>query len=176
MNGLGNSVFGQAAKQVGGIAKQVAKRVVQEPLEVLKNAAGQGDVAGRQENRAMETLEQGGQASQQQVQANKQDDAGQPSGFKTREDFEKYQKLSPKKDEMELVLLRKQLAKEWGVETGMEKAREEFRQKEEQRMQVEEKEEEEKKVFVEQKKKQEDAQVRAAKDVASAEKRMSVMG
>lgn len=160
----GNNLLGQVAKQVGGIAKHAVKRVVAEPLEVLKNATGQSD------NQAMEAVEQGGPTTAQG------DDAGGPSGFKTQQDYQKYQQLSGNRDQLELNLLRKRLAAEWGVERGMEAARSEWEQKEKQRKQVEEREEEEKKYVKFEKKKTENAQVAMAKQAASAEKRLSVAG
>lgn len=169
--------FSQAVKQAGGLAKHVAKRVVQEPMEVLRNSVGKGDQKADQgENQAMQMVEQAAPSSQSGGQGgggNKR--PAQPKGFKTQQDFQKYQQLSPKKDELELALIRKQLAKEWGVEQGMQRARAEYEQKEEQRKQVEEKEEEEKKVVLEQKKK-ENMQVKMAKNASSAERRMSVAG
>lgn len=165
-----SNVFGQAAKQVRGLAKHALGKMVAEPLEVVKNVVGQGD---GQENQAMQAVEQGAQGAQQQATGGV---TGQPTGFKTQQDFQKYQALSPKKDAMELALLRRRLSSEWGVEAGMEKARAEFAQKEKQREQVEEREVEQKKYFEFEKKKAESAQVAMAKNAASAEKRMSVAG
>ena len=70
-------------------------------------------------------------------------------------------------------MIRKQLVREWGidsnVESGMQKARMEFEQKEEQRKRVEEQKKEQKKEFEFQKKAQEDIALKAATESASAE-------
>lgn len=155
------------------MAKHAGKKILREPVEVVKNVTGVSDQATG-ENQAMEALEQGLQG-QQQVGA--QDDSGQPKGFKNVQDFQKYQKLSPKRDEMELAVVRKNLLKEFGLDTsvegGMQKARIEREQKEKEREQVEVKKKEEKKMIdLQVKKQEEDMAVRAAKSAASAERKM----
>jgi len=121
--------FGSVGKQLGGLAKHVAKKIVREPLEVVENAVGVGGSDKGQENRSfdgaqdkgMEMVEQAtAQANQQQAQAG--DDSGKPTGFRTIQDYQKYQQLSSNKDEMEMAILRKRLAGEWGVEKGMQVA------------------------------------------------------
>jgi len=72
-----------------------------------------------------------------------------------------------------MQMLRKQLVREWGldadVESGMQKARAEWEQKEEQRKKVIEKEAEQKKEFEFQKEKAADAQVQAAQQESNPE-------
>lgn len=159
------SVWKSVAQNLGGLAKHVASAVISEPVEIVKDAVGQ-------------KLEQGQQTQQQ----NPSDLSGQSTdpmadlakaGFKTKDDFDKYQGLSGQKDQLELEMTRKQLVREWGLdsnlESGMQKARMEYEQKEEQRKKVEEQKEEQKKEFEFQKKKQEDIALKAAKSEASAE-------
>lgn len=150
--------------QVGGLAKHAAKTVASEPLEIVKDIVG-------------EKIEQGVQTTQQ----NSSDPASQPTqleelakaGFKTQDDFKKYEGLSEKKDDIEMQLLRKQLVREWGLDTtleaGMKKAQMEYEQKEEQRKQVEEQKEEQEKEFKFQQKQAEDAQIVAAQRESNPE-------
>jgi len=95
------------------------------------------------------------------------------AGFKNTDDYQEYRGLSEKKDDMELAAIRGKLVREWGldttVESGMQKARMEWEQKEEQRKKVEEKKEEQKQEFEFEKKKQEDIGLKAAKSEVSAE-------
>jgi len=170
-----SGVFGQVAKQVGGIAKSAVRRVLAEPFEVVKTAVGQQNHAGN-ENQAMEAMEQGANVS---AQGGVQSDQGKTNGsrgFKTVQDYQRYQQLSNNKDQLELAMVRKKLSSEWGLEAGIEKARVEYEQKEKQRQEVEEKQAEQKKSFEFEKKKAEDAQVVAAKQSSSAEKRMGIAG
>ena len=70
-------------------------------------------------------------------------------------------------------MLRKQLVRQWGLDTnlesGIQKASAEWEQKEKQRKEVKEKQEEQKKEFEFQKKQQEDIGLKAAQSEASAE-------
>ncbi len=155
-------VWKQVGQNLAGLAKHVVKSVVSEPMEVVKDAVGQ-------------KMEQGVQATQQsapQTPADPMADLAK-AGFKTQDDFQKYAGLSEKKDDIELAQIRGKLVREWGLDTtvegGMQKARQEFEQKEEQRKKVEERKEEEKKEFEFQKKQQEDIGLKAAQGEASAE-------
>lgn len=158
-------VWKQVGQNLAGLAKHVVKSVVSEPVEVIKDAVGVN-------------LEQGKQTQQNNMPDPTQLPGGDladlaKAGFKTKDDFVKYQGLSGQKDEMELAMMRKQLVREWGLDTtvegGMQKARMEWEQKEQQRKQVEERKEEQKKEFEFQKKQQEDIGLKAAKGEASAE-------
>ncbi len=158
------TVWKSVGQQLGGLAKHVVKSVVSEPGEVVK------DMVGVQMEQATPTATQsGGQGNQAS------DPMGDlaKAGFKTQDDFQKYQGLSGQKDQVELEMVRKQLVRQWGLDTnlesGMQRARSEWEQKEEQRKQVKEKEEEQKKEFEFQKKKQEDIALTAAKQASSAE-------
>lgn len=157
------SVWKQVGQNLSGLAKHVVKSVVSEPVEVVK------DMVGVQNEK--------GQSTQQNSPA---DDPAQAqmsdlskAGFKTQDDYAKYAGLSGQKDQLEMEMLRKQLVREWGLdanlESGMQRARMEYEQKEQQRKQVEEKKEEQKKEFEFQKKQQEDIGLRAAKQGSSAE-------
>ncbi|MFH2085177.1 MAG: hypothetical protein ABII21_00065 [bacterium] len=157
------SVWKNVGQNLAGLAKHVVKSVVAEPVEVVK------DVVGVQ-------MEQGKQTQQNTTSTATQNDPLADlakTGFKTQEDFQKYQGLSEKKDDIELAHIRGKLVREWGLDTtvegGMQKARMEYEQKEEQRKKVEEKKEEQKKEFEFQKKQQEDIGLKAAKSEASAE-------
>lgn len=156
------SVWKSVGQQLVGLAKHVVKSMAVEPLEVVKDAVGQ-------------KMEQGQKTQQQASDPVSSDPLADlaKAGFKTQEDFQKYQNLSGKKDDMELEMARKQLVREWGLDTtvegGMQKARMEYEQKEEQRKKIEEKKEEQKKEFEFQKKQQEDIGLTAAKGEASAE-------
>lgn len=156
-------VWKQVGQNLAGLAKHVVKSVVSEPMEVIKDAVG-------------ENLEQGNQTQQNTTPAQTPTDPMSDlakAGFKTQEDFQKYQGLSEKKDDIELSAIRGKLVREWGLdsdlESGMGKARAEWQQKEEERKKVEEKKEEQKKEFEFQQKKQEDIGLKAAKSEASAE-------
>jgi len=158
------------ANQVSNLAKHTAKQVVQEPMEIAKNAVGASDNSG--ENQAMQAMEQGHQGQQQANDP--QSGSSDPKGFKTLQDFQKYQQLSPKKDEMELAILRKKMHQEYGlesdVEAGMQKAHMEREQKMEERKQVDEQKKEEKKmVDLQVKKQEEDLAIKAATQASSAE-------
>jgi hypothetical protein len=157
------SVWKQVGSQLGGLVKHVAKTVVSEPMEVVKDAVGQ-------------KMEQGVQTQQQSsdpVQASDPLADLAKAGFKTQDDFAKYQGLSGQKDQMEMQMLRKQLVSQWGLDTnlesGMKQAQMEWEQKEEQRKRVEEQKKEQKKEFEFQKKAQDDIGLKAAKGEASAE-------
>jgi len=147
---------------LAGLAKHVVKTVVSEPMEVVKDVVGQ-------------KMEQGVQTQQQTDDSVKSDPMADltKAGFKTQDDFQKYQGLSGQKDQMEMEMLRKQLVRQWGLDTnlesGIQKASAEWEQKEEQRKKVVEKKEEEKKEFEFQKKAAEDIGLKAAKGEASAE-------
>ena len=147
---------------MASLAKHVVKTVVAEPMEVVKDAVGQ-------------KLEQGTQTSQQTNDPTVNDPMGDlaKAGFKTQDDFAKYRGLSGKKDDIELAQIRGKLVREWGldtnIESGMQKARMEYEQKEEQRKKVVEKEEEQKKEFEFQKKKQEDIALKAATEASNPE-------
>jgi len=155
-------VWKQVGQNLAGLAKHVVKSVVSEPMEVVKDAVGQ-------------KMEQGVQATQQSAPQTPVDPMADlaKAGFKTQDDFQKYAGLSEKKDDIELAQIRGKLVREWGLDTtvegGMQKARQEFEQKEEQRKKVEERKEEEKKEFEFQKKQQEDIGLKAAQGEASAE-------
>lgn len=150
-------------QNLAGLAKHVVKSVASEPMEVVKDAVGQ-------------KMEQGAQVQQSSSDpVNAVDPMADlaKAGFKTQDDFQKYQGLSGQKDQLELQMARKQLAREWGLDTnlesGMQRARMEYEQKEEQRKKIEEKKEEQKKEFEFQQKKQEDIALKAAKQGSSAE-------
>jgi len=157
------SVWKSVGQNLAGLAKHVAKTVVAEPMEVVKDAVGQ-------------QMEQGKQTQQNTTPvatpADPMADLAK-AGFKNQEDYQKYTGLSEQKDDIELRQIRGKLVREWGLDTtiegGMQKARMEYEQKEEQRKKVEEKKEEEKKEFEFQKKQQEDIGLKAAKGEASAE-------
>lgn len=157
------SVWKQVGQNLSGLAKHVVKSVVTEPVEVIKDAVGVQIEQGK-------TTQQNSPAddpAQQQI-----GDLAK-AGFKTQDDYTKYSGLSGQKDQLEIEMLRKQLVREWGldtsVESGMQKARMEYAQKEEQRKQIEEKKEEQKKEFEFQKKQREDIGLKAATESASAE-------
>ena len=157
------SVWKNVGQNLAGLAKHVVKSVVLEPMEVIKDAVGQN-------------LEQGNQTQQNTTQVQTPTDPMSDlakAGFKTQDDFQKYQGLSEKKDDMELSAIRGKLVREWGLdsdlESGMQKARAEWQQREDERKKVEEKKEEQKKEFEFQKKAQEDIGLKAAKSEASAE-------
>lgn len=155
-------------KQLGGLAKHVAKQVVKQPFEVFKKAAGNGSSDNTQvENQAMEALEQAQTTSSRSV--GQSDDSF--TGFATKGDFDRYSELSGERDEIEVNMLRKKLHQEYGVERGMEKARAERQQKGTQEEQVEEQEAEQEKFFEEEKKKEID-QVSLAKAATGAETRI----
>lgn len=151
------SVWKQVGQSLSGLAKHVVKSVVAEPMEIIKDSVGQ-------------KMEQG-QQTQQQPSDPMADLA--KAGFKTQEDYTKYAGKSQQKDQLELEMTRKQLVRQWGLDTtiegGMQKTRAEWRQKEEQRKKVEEKKEEQKKEFEFQKKESEDIGLKAAVSEASAE-------
>lgn len=143
-----------------GMAGQTAKSVVSLPGEILQ------DVVGVQ-------LEQGSQVQQQAPsddsgQSNPLDDLAK-AGFATQGDFDKYKDLSAQKDEIEKRQLAAQLAQEYGLDTGMAKARSEWEQKEEERKKTIEKKEEYKLAELEQKKKQDNIAITAAKAQGGAE-------
>lgn len=145
-----------------GIWKQIIKSVVSEPMEVIKDAIG----ANLEQNKPTQ------QQTNDPTNNNPMADLAK-AGFKTQEDFTKYAGKSQQKDQLELEMTRKQLVRQWGLDTtiegGMQKARIEWEQKEEQRKKVEEKKEEQKKEFEFQKKEAEDIGLKAAVSEASAE-------
>jgi hypothetical protein len=156
------SVWKQVGQNLAGLAKHVVKTTVAEPMEVVKDAVG-------------EKLEQGQQTQQNsddQNQNNPMNDLAK-AGFKNKEDFERYENLSGKKDDVELQLIRRNLQSQWGLDTnlasGMQRAQQEWEEKERQRKEVKEKEEEQKKEFEFQKKQEEDAQVSSAQRESNPE-------
>lgn len=153
----------QVGQNLSGLAKHVVKSVVSEPVEVVK------DMVGVQNEKGQSTQ----QNSPADDPANQQLSDLAKAGFKTKDDYTKYAGLSGQKDQMEIEMLRKQLVREWGldanVESGMQRARMEFEQKEKQRNEVKEQEKEQKKAFEFQKKQQEDIGLKAAKQGSSAE-------
>lgn len=158
------SVWKQVGQNLTGLAKHVVKSVATEPVEIVK------DMVGVQNEKGSPSA-QGATVGTQQSDDPMHDIA--KAGFKTQDDFAKYSGLSGQKDQMEIEMLRKQLVREWGldtnVESGMQRARMEFEQKEEQRKKIEEQKEEQKKEFLFQKKQQEDIGLKAAKQGSSAE-------
>lgn len=156
-------VWQSVGQNLAGLGKHVVKTVVAEPMEVVKDAVGQ-------------QIEQGNQTQQNvppvQTPTDPMADLAK-AGFKNQEDFQAYSEKSGQKDQLELDIERKKLAREWGLDTtlegGMQKARMEFEQKEEQRKKVVEQKEEQKKEFEFQKKQQEDIGLKAAQGEASAE-------
>ncbi len=146
-----------------GIWKQIIKSVVSEPMEIIKDSVGQKMEQGQSPSAQSATVGTGQDPVSDLAKA----------GFKTQEDFQKYTGKSQQKDQLELEMTRKQLVRQWGLDTtiegGMQKARPEWGQKEEQRKKVEEKKEEEKKEFEFQKKAAEDIGLKAAVSEASAE-------
>lgn len=164
------SVWKSVGQNLAGLAKHVVKAVVAEPMEVVKDLAAQAGAVGQNLEKGNQTQQQA--ASDDTTRVEPLQDLAK-AGFKTQDDFAKYQGLSGKKDDVELAMIRKQLTREWGldtnIESGMQRARQEYEQKEEQRKRVEEKEEEQKKEFEFQKKQQEDIALKAAKQASSAE-------
>lgn len=158
------SVWKQVAQQAGKLGKHVAQQVAQEPMEILKEAVG---VDEKGENQALEAVEQGQQTQQQST-----DDSNQHQGFETKEDYEKAVKLTEKSDQMNLAVIRKKLFREYGLdidlESGMQKAGQEYIEKEKERNEVIEQKIEETE-WLENKKNEEDMSVIAAKGQASAE-------
>lgn len=158
------SVWKQVGQNLGGLVRHAAQRILHEPMEVARDAVGGGIEKGQQTQANVTDPTQG-----------KTGNNLASSGFKTQDDFAKYQQLSGNRDQMELSILRKHLVSEWGLDTnlehGMERARQEYVEKEEQRKQVEEHREEEKKQMVVMQKKQEDEElaIKAAREAASAE-------
>lgn len=158
-------VWKNVGQQIGGLAKHVTKSVVSAPLEILSDNVGS-------------QMEQGKQTQQNappvQTPTDPMADLAK-AGFKTQEDFQKYEGLSGQKDKMEMEMLRKQLVRQWGLDTslesGIKRASAEWEQKEKQRKEVVEKQEEQKKEFEFQKKEQEDIGLKAAKGEASAEQK-----
>lgn len=146
-----------------GLWKQIKQAIVNEPVEIVKDAVGQIMEKGQQ------TRQQTNDPSQNH---NSLSDFAK-TGFRTPEDFAKYQGLSGEKDKIELELARKQLVREWGLDTklesGMQKARMEYEEREKQRREIKEKEKEQKKAFEFEKKKQEDVGLKAAMSEASPE-------
>lgn len=166
------TVWKQVGQNLAGLAKHALKTVVNEPMEVAKEAVG-----GSNSDATGQKLEQGVQTQQNTsdpAQGKAGDDLAQ-AGFKNQDDFAKYQQLSGNKDLMELSIIRKRLQSEWGLDTtlegGMQKARQEWQQKEEERKREQDKKEEEKKQMVAMQKKEEDEAmaVKAAREAASAE-------
>lgn len=159
------SVWKQVGQNLAGLAKHVVKSVVSEPMEVVKDAVGQQMEQGQSPSAQGATVGTGQSDSTMSDLAK--------AGFKTQDDFQKYAGLSEKKDDIELAQIRGKLVREWGLDTtiegGMQKARMEWEQKEEQRKKIEEKKEEQKKEFEFQKKQQEDIGLKAAQSEASAE-------
>ncbi|MFZ2199536.1 MAG: hypothetical protein WAV40_01970 [Microgenomates group bacterium] len=143
------TIWQNVGQNLAGLGKHVAKTVVAEPMEMVKDMVGQ-------------KMEQGAQTTQQSAPQTPTDPMADlaKAGFRTKDDFDKYQNLSGQKDDKELAMIRGKLVREWGLDTtvegGMQKARMEWEQKEEQRKKVEEKKEEQKKEFEFEQKKQED--------------------
>lgn len=157
------SVWKSVAQNVGGLARHVVKSIVSEPMEVVKDAVGVQMEQGVQTQQNTPTDDPSAQSASDLSKA----------GFKTQDDYAKYAGLSGQKDQLEMEMIRKQLTREWGldtnIESGMQRARMEYEQKEEQRKKVEEQKEEQKKEFEFQKKKQEDIGLKAATQASSAE-------
>lgn len=157
----GMSVWKNVGQNLAGLAKHVVKSVVSEPMEVVKDAVG----VNLEQNKPT-------QPQTNDPASNPMNDLAK-AGFKTKDDFDKYQGLSGKKDDIELASIRGKLVREWGldtnIESGMKRAQQEYEQKEEQRKKVEEKKEEQKKEFEFEKKKQEDIGLKAAISEASVE-------
>jgi len=158
-------IWQQAAQQVGGLVRHAARKIVVEPIEIAKNGVIGSEV---------EEIEKGASNSQQNQAGD--DNQGQLKRFGTQQQYQRYQQLSGNRDKLELAMVRKQLAREWGLEAGIKRASVAYEQREQERRQVEEKRKEEKKVWEFEQKKQENQQVAMAKNVASAEKRMAVAG
>lgn len=157
------SVWKSVGQNLTGLAKHVVKSVASEPMEVVKDVVGLKMEQGQQTNQ---------QSSDPVNSADPLADLAK-AGFKTQDDFQKYQGLSGQKDQLEMEMLRKQLIRQWGLDTnlesGMQRASAEWEQREQQRKQVEEQKEEQKKEFEFQKKAQEDIGLKAAQGEASAE-------
>jgi len=154
------TIWKSVGQNFAGLAKHVMKTVVAEPMEIAQDAIGVHNEQG-----------QSSQPNPQQPIDPMADLT--KAGFKTQADFQRYEGLSEKKDDMELAQIRGKLVREWGLDTnlesGMARARMEFDQKEEQRKKVVEQKEEQKKEFEFQKKQQEDIGLKAAQGEASAE-------
>lgn len=156
-------IWKSVASSLSGLGSHVAGKVVHEPVEVLRDMVGE----------KIEQAQAGQQASSDPFNAVDPVADLAKAGFKTKEDFDKYTGLAEQRDELALKNIRGKLVREWGLDTtiegGMQKARIEWEQKEEQRKKVEEKQEEEKKEFEFLKKQQEDIGLKAAKGEASPE-------
>ena len=158
-------VWQNVGQNLAGLGKHVVKAVVGEGVEVIKDVVGQKMEQGQSPSAQSATVGTGQSDSTMSDLAK--------AGFKNTDDYQEYRGLSEKKDDMELAAIRGKLVREWGldttVESGMQKARMEWEQKEEQRKKVEEKKEEQKQEFEFEKKKQEDIGLKAAKSEVSAE-------
>ncbi|GAB4026944.1 MAG: hypothetical protein Fur0011_3810 [Candidatus Microgenomates bacterium] len=157
------SVWKSVAQNVGSLAKHVSKAVISEPIEVVKDMVGVKNEQGQQSQQITPGDDPAAQNLADLAKA----------GFKTQDDYQKYAGLSGQKDQLEIEMIRKQLVREWGldtnVESGMQKARMEYEQKKEQRQQIEERKEAQKKEFEFQKRQQENIAIKVAKQGSSAE-------
>jgi hypothetical protein len=141
-----------------GVWKQFVSQIKQEPLEIAQTAIAQVNGSG--------TNEQGSAGSS--------DPIGQSQPLLSNQgDVDRYTQLKAREDEINLKQIRSRLHGEFGLETnidqGMQRARVEYQQKEQERNKVEEKKKEQEEWVIE-KKKQEDFAVVAAKSQASGEK------
>lgn len=159
----------QVRSQLGGLSKHVVKKIIRSPYEILSDSVNDGD--GKVENITMKDVEQGAQVQQTQHR-----NANNFGGFATKQDFERYEELAERRDEIELRQIRRLLHGQYGLPTnleqGMERARTERIQKREQEEQVKEKEKEKKKILKDDKEKEESMQVRIAKAQSGAETRV----
>jgi len=164
-------VWQNVGQNLAGLGKHVVKAVVGEGVEVIKDLPAQAGVVGQKMEQGQSPSAHSATVGTGQSDSTMSDLA--KAGFKNTDDYQEYRGLSEKKDDMELAAIRGKLVREWGldttVESGMQKARMEWEQKEEQRKKVEEKKEEQKQEFEFEKKKQEDIGLKAAKSEASAE-------
>ncbi len=148
-----------------GIWKQVVQAIKQEPMEMAQTAAAQITGVGTSEasQAAPQTTSQAGLTS---------DSANTPM---SAADQQRYDQLATRRDEIELKKLRAQLHGQWAVETnldqGMQRARMEADQKEQERKRAMEQKKEQKKMEELQVKKAEDEDlaVKAAREGSSAE-------
>lgn len=168
------SVWKNVGQNLAGLTKHVVKSVVLEPMEVVKDLPAQAGAVGQKIEQGQSPFAQGATVGtgQGDTRSDPMTDLAK-AGFRTQEDYQKYQGLSEKKDDLELSAIRAKLVREWGLdsdlESGMQKARMEWQQREDERKKVEEKKEEQKKEFEFQQKVAEDIGLKAAKAEASAE-------
>ena len=145
------SVLKSAANQVGGLARNVASKIASVPSDVLRGVVG-GDVADfrTEQDDQLDKIEQGAN----DPSSNSSSDDGNYSGFATKEDHDRYAKLSGEKDGIEIASVRRAMRREFSlpttVEEGMQKERMRRNEKREEKDYLEEQEGRERVVLEEQ--------------------------